>query len=62
MTEPMSRWTAVETIGRGMVADPGLALAIVAEIQTTFAAAAGESLRERKTPIHLASGFAAALR
>jgi xanthine dehydrogenase accessory factor len=39
-----------------------IALAIVAEIQTTFAAAAGESLRDRKTPIHLASGFAAALR
>jgi xanthine/CO dehydrogenase XdhC/CoxF family maturation factor len=39
-----------------------IALAIVAEIQTTFAAAAGESLRDRKTPIHLTSGSAAALR
>jgi xanthine dehydrogenase accessory factor len=39
-----------------------IALAIVAEIQMTFAGAAGESLRDRKTPIHLASGFAAALR
>ena len=38
-----------------------IALAIVAEIQTTFAEAAGESLRDRKTPIHLPSGFAAAL-
>jgi xanthine dehydrogenase accessory factor len=39
-----------------------IALAIVTEIQATFAAAAGESLRDRKTPIHLASGLAAALR
>jgi xanthine/CO dehydrogenase XdhC/CoxF family maturation factor len=38
-----------------------IALAIVAEIQTTFAEAAGESLRDRKTPIHVPSGFAAAL-
>jgi xanthine dehydrogenase accessory factor len=38
-----------------------IALAIVAEIQATFAEGAGRSLRERKTPIHLAPEFAAAL-
>ncbi len=38
-----------------------IALAIVAEIQATFSAAAGESLRDRKIPIHFASEFAAAL-
>ena len=31
-----------------------IALAIVAEIQSTFAEAPGESLRDRKAPIHLA--------
>lgn len=35
-----------------------IALAIVAEIQTVFAGAEAESLRERKAPIHLVSHFA----
>jgi xanthine dehydrogenase accessory factor len=39
-----------------------IALAIIAEIQTTFAAASGDSLRARKAPIHLEREFAAALR
>jgi xanthine/CO dehydrogenase XdhC/CoxF family maturation factor len=37
-----------------------IALAIVAEIQTTFFAAKAESLRERKAPIHLAPHLAPA--
>lgn len=39
-----------------------IALAIVAEIQTTLGAATAESLRERKSPIHLAGAPIAALR
>jgi len=39
-----------------------IALAIVAEIQTTLADATAESLRERKAPIHLARELTAALR
>jgi xanthine dehydrogenase accessory factor len=37
-----------------------IALAIVAEIQATFAEAAGESVRERKVPIHFAGDVALA--
>jgi xanthine/CO dehydrogenase XdhC/CoxF family maturation factor len=36
-----------------------IALAIIAEIQTTFAGASGDSLRARKAPIHLEREFAA---
>jgi len=39
-----------------------IALAIVAEIQTTLADATAESLRERKAPIHLATDLTAVLR
>lgn len=39
-----------------------IALAIVAEIQTTLGAATAESLRERKAPIHLAGDLTAVLR
>jgi xanthine/CO dehydrogenase XdhC/CoxF family maturation factor len=39
-----------------------IALAIVAEIQTTFAAASGDSLRARKAPIHREPESAAAFR
>ena len=38
-----------------------IALAIVAEIQATFTAAAGESLRDRKTSIHLTGALAQTL-
>ena len=38
-----------------------IALAIVAEIQTTFSEGAGNSLRDRKAPIHLAKDLAPAL-
>jgi xanthine/CO dehydrogenase XdhC/CoxF family maturation factor len=42
--------------------EPGeIALAIVAEIQATFGEAAGASLRDRKTSIHVAPEFPAAL-
>jgi len=47
-------------LGLGAEAPEEIALAIVAEIQATFAKAPGDSLRERKEPIHQTREFVSA--
>jgi xanthine/CO dehydrogenase XdhC/CoxF family maturation factor len=59
-TAPRSALFAPAGLDLGAESPEEIALAIVAEIQTTFAEAPGESLRERKQPIHQARAFVSA--
>lgn len=55
-----SEWFAPAGLDIGAESPEEIALAIVAEIQATFAAGSGEPLRERKAPIHLVRALAPA--